>query len=31
MRHNTTTDERGDIWAYGCIFYELVSGRSLMS
>lgn len=31
MRHMTITDERGDIWAYGCILYELVSGRSLMT
>lgn len=31
MKHSTITDERGDIWAYGCILYELVSGRSLMN
>jgi serine/threonine protein kinase len=31
MRNLTITDERGDVWAYGCILYELVSGRSLMT
>ena len=30
MRDRTVTDERGDIWAYGCILYELVAGKSFM-
>lgn len=31
MRNMTIMDERGDVWAYGCILFELVVGRSLMN
>lgn len=24
MMHSTACDEKGDLWAYGCILYELL-------
>ena len=29
MVHSTIGDEKGDLWAYGCIFYELFVGDYL--
>ena len=26
MKQRTGSDERGDIWAFGCILYELTQG-----
>jgi serine/threonine protein kinase len=29
MIHSTIGDEKGDLWAYGCIVYEMLVGEYL--